>query len=223
MESVDQQLRLAKEYYAGMMGGEIGTLAAEAYNLTDIGREALAAVIAEKGFKFQLAEAPAPEELKGVGDCEEELDLYTLCQLKSEADAKRAKGILDANFIASCLGPDNIADLENFKGSFESGVDLKVFPEDSHRASEVLDRYAPDLMKRDDDIPEDEEELDYAVTCPKCRSEDIVFEGGEAEAENEKFLAQYRWTCAACGHQWQDKGISHVVNDSARCHSSFSD
>src|SRR6266481_1570443 len=208
MESVDQEVRLAKEHYAGMIEGEIGALAAEAYNLTEIGREALAAVIAEKGFKIQLAEAPPPEEPKGVGDSEDELDLKIICQLKSEADAKRTKGILDAKFIASCLGPDDIADLENFKGSFAGGVYLKVFAEDRLRAVRLLNEYAPDLMKWDDD-PEDEDELDYADTCPKCQSEDIVFDEADAQPEDSKFLDKFRWTCAACGHQWQDEGVSH--------------
>src|SRR5579864_705043 len=110
MESVDQEFRLAKEHYAGMTEGEIGALAAEAYNLTKIAREALAAVIAKKGFKIQLSEAPPPEKPKGVGDSEDELDLTIICELKSEADAKRAKGILDEKGLASCLGPDDIAD-----------------------------------------------------------------------------------------------------------------
>jgi hypothetical protein len=223
MESVDQEFRLAKEHYAGMTEDKIGALAAEACNLTEIAREALAAVIAEKGFKIQVAEAP-PEETKGVGDCEDELDLNTVCQVKSEADAKRAKGILDANFIASCLGPDNIADLEHFKGSFDGGIDLKVFSEDSRRACEALDKYAPDLMNSDDDVPEDEIP-DYAVTCPKCQSEDIILDEGDAHPEDVKrrFGYKYRWTCAVCGHQWQDNGFAHIVNNNARGQSSSSD
>ena len=223
MESVGQEVMLMKEHYAGMTEDEIGALAADAYHLTEIGREALAAVIAEKGFKIQLSEAPPPEEPRGVGDSEDELDLKSLCQVKSEADARRAKGILDAKFIASCLGPDDIADLENFKGSFDGGVDLKVFSEDRLRAVRALNEYAPDLMKWDDDTPEDEEELDYAVTCPKCQSEDVVFDERDAQPEEEKFPDKFHWTCAACQHQWQDEGISHIVNNKARDHSSSSD
>src|SRR5258708_1928591 len=147
MESVDQEVRLAKEHYAGMTEGEIGALAAEAYNLTEIGREALAAVIAEKGFKIQFSESPAPEEPRGVGDSEDKLDLTSICQVKSEADARRAQAILNAEFIASCLGPDGIADLENFKGGFDGQVDLKVFSEDRLRTIRSLDQYAPNLIK----------------------------------------------------------------------------
>lgn len=77
-----------------MIESEIDVLSAEAYNLTDIGREALSAV-AEKGFKIKWRRR-LPEEPKGVpiGDCEDELNLETLCQVKSEADARRTKGFL---------------------------------------------------------------------------------------------------------------------------------
>jgi DNA-directed RNA polymerase subunit M/transcription elongation factor TFIIS len=142
--------------------------------------------------------------------------------LKSEADARRAKSILDAKFIASCLGPDDIAGLENFKGSFAGGVDLKVFPEDRLPAVRLLNEYAPDLMEWDDES-EHEAELDYAVTCPKCQSEDIVLDEANAQPEDEKFLDNFRWTCTACGHQWQDEGISGIMDNNARGHSSSTD
>jgi len=227
MESVDQEFRLLKEHYAGMTEGEIGALAAEAYNLTKIGREALAAVIAKKGFKIQLAEATPPEKPKGVGDSEDELDLTTIWQVNSEADARLAKGVLDANHIASCLGPDNIADLRNFKGSFDGWVDVKVFPADALHAIQLLEQCAPDRMT----LPEDDDELDYAVTCPKCQSQDIVLEGTDGQPDYDSAFRpgsnsswrKARWACAACGHQWQDEGVSHIVDSNARGHSSSSD
>jgi len=117
------------------------------------------------------------------------------------------------------LGTTNkpIADLENFKGSFAGGVYLKVFSADRRRAVRLLNKYAPDL------IWEDEDELDYAVTCPKCQSADIVFDEAGAQPEDGEFLDKFHWTCAACGHQWQDEGVSHIVDSNARGHSSSSD
>ena len=49
MESVDQQLWQLKENYARMTEGELGALAEDAYDLTTIAREALQAVISERG------------------------------------------------------------------------------------------------------------------------------------------------------------------------------
>jgi hypothetical protein len=219
MESADD----LRKTYIQMTEEELRRVAEDAFDLMPVAKQALQSVIAEKGFKIQLREAPPREEPQDVGDSEDYRHLNTICQLKSEADARRAKGILDAKFIASCLGPDNIADLEKFKGSFAGGVDLKVFSQDRLHATWMLNEYAPDLMGWDDGIPEDECELDHAVTCPKCQSEDIVFEEGDAQPEDGAPLHKFRWSCAACGHQWQDEGISHIVNNNERGHSSSSD
>jgi len=230
MESVDleQQWRELRETYGRMTEEELRSVAEDAFDLTQVAREALQSVIAEKKLNVQLAEAPPPAEFKGVGNSKEEFDLSVVCEVKSEADAKRAKGILDAKFIASCLGPENIADLENFKGSFAGGVDVKVFPEDAIPARRAVNQDAPDLMRWDGD-PEDEDELDYAVTCPKCQSRDIILEETDVPLEyalRPEYNCQWRkarWTCAACGHQWQDEGIAHIIDKNARDQSSSSD
>jgi DNA-directed RNA polymerase subunit M/transcription elongation factor TFIIS len=54
MESVDQQFRRQKENYEHMTEGELYALAEKAYDLTEIAREALQAIIAEKGLAVQL-------------------------------------------------------------------------------------------------------------------------------------------------------------------------
>src|SRR5258706_14699336 len=60
MKSVDQEFRLLKKSYACMTEDEIGALAGEANDLTEIAREALAAVISERGLDVQLKNVPAP-------------------------------------------------------------------------------------------------------------------------------------------------------------------
>ena len=69
MESVDQQFRQQKENYEHMTEGELCALAEEAYNLTKIAREALQAVILEKGYDVQLKMdplAPLPPEYEDL-------------------------------------------------------------------------------------------------------------------------------------------------------------
>ena len=66
------------------------SVADDAFDLIPIARETLQSVIEEKGLNIQLAEAPHREEpTAAVGDSEDELDLKIICQLKSEADARR--------------------------------------------------------------------------------------------------------------------------------------
>jgi DNA-directed RNA polymerase subunit RPC12/RpoP len=65
MESVYQQFRRQKENYEHMTEGELCALAEKAYDLTEIAREALQAVIMEKGVDVRLKMdplAPLPSE-----------------------------------------------------------------------------------------------------------------------------------------------------------------
>ncbi|HWF05990.1 MAG TPA: hypothetical protein VHA06_20045 [Candidatus Angelobacter sp.] len=210
MENVDQEKkwRELKETYGQMTEDELYLLANEAYDLTAIAQESLQAVIADRGLKIPLVKAPPQPEASGELEIDDTYDagheLVMLRQVGSEAEARELKELLAANFIASCLGPKNVVDLEDFKGSFDGGVELKVFSRDSRRAQSVLDLYAPDEQTVADG---EEENKQYAIFCPKCRSEEVVFEGEDPTAAENKFS----WTCDACGHQWKDDGIAHAV------------
>jgi DNA-directed RNA polymerase subunit M/transcription elongation factor TFIIS len=58
MESVDQQFRQQKENYERMTEGELAAIAERAYDLTEIAREALQAVIMEKGVDIRIKMEP---------------------------------------------------------------------------------------------------------------------------------------------------------------------
>lgn len=58
MESLDQQFRQLKENYEHMTEGQLCALAEEAYDLTEIAREALQVVIMEKGVDIPLKMDP---------------------------------------------------------------------------------------------------------------------------------------------------------------------
>src|SRR5579859_166079 len=143
MESLDQQEQWhqLRDTYRRMTEEELGRVAEDAFDLVPTAREALQAVISERGLKIQLAAAPpAPEPLGGNGfidDPEDSEDpdyrLVYVRKVRSESEAKQLKALLDANFIASCLGPENIVDLEEFKASFDGGVELKVHALNSRR------------------------------------------------------------------------------------------
>ena len=60
MESVDQQFRQLKENYEHMTEGELCALAEEAYDLTEIAREALQAVILREAYTVRLKLDPPP-------------------------------------------------------------------------------------------------------------------------------------------------------------------
>jgi hypothetical protein len=175
MKNLDQQEQWHQltDTYRRMTEEELCQVAADAFDLVPIAREALQAVISEKGLKVQPALAPpAPQPtasdgdgfIDDPGDSEDpDYKLVCVCTVQSESEAKQLKALFDANFIASCLGPENIVNLEHFKGSFDGGVELKVHALNSRRASNVLNLYAPEQGEEDPD-----EDKEYAVLCPSA-------------------------------------------------------
>jgi DNA-directed RNA polymerase subunit M/transcription elongation factor TFIIS len=209
MESMDQaeQFRERREHYSRMTEGELNRVAADIADLTPIAEEALKAEFAARGLKMEPpAPPPLPHELVVPASIDPVDDLVSVRTLHSESEAQEAKAILDSSFIASCLGPENIVDLENFHGSYEGGVEIKVFLSDSGRARAALASYAP---QKEEDVPDDDEQ--YAVLCPKCHSREVVFEGQDIEAGATAAEAKLNWTCDDCGHKWQDEGIAEKL------------
>src|SRR5882724_2903135 len=122
MESLDQQEQWHQltDTYRHMSGDELCRVADDAFDLVPIAREALQAVISERGLKIQLAAAPPPpplessdyqDDTEGTEDLEDPAHrLVCVRTVRSESEAKQLKALLDVNFIASCLGPEDIVD-----------------------------------------------------------------------------------------------------------------
>jgi DNA-directed RNA polymerase subunit M/transcription elongation factor TFIIS len=211
MESLDQQEQWHQftDTYRQMAEEELCRVAADAFDLIPLAREALQAVISERGLNTQLASAPQPApEISDYQDDTEDLAHRLVCVRKvcSESEAKELKALLDANFIASCLGPENIVDLENFKGSFEGGVELKVHAFNSHRAIDIMGLYAPEKEQEDPD-----DHAEYAMLCPECHSKEVFLTDNGAEADATPAEVKFKWQCDGCGHQWEDEGIEEKL------------
>lgn len=212
MKSVDQQEQWHQltDTYRQMTEEELGRVAADAFDLVPIAMEALQSVITERGLKIQLADAPpppVPELSRYEEDTEDPYRLVPVRTVRSEAEARQLKALLDANFIGSCLGPENIVDLEDFKGSFDGGVELKVHAQNARRAFDVLALYAPEKEEEEDP----DEDAEYAVLCPKCHSQEIFLRDDGPEGEGTPANGKFKWQCDACGHQWEDEGIEEKL------------
>src|SRR5579864_1818427 len=111
-----QQWQELKETYSSMSEDELCQVAGDACDLVPLAREVLQAVIKERGLDIQLA-SDSPAKIAENGDesesnqSDEGDQLVSVRTLHSREEAELAKSILDANFIASCMGPDEIADL----------------------------------------------------------------------------------------------------------------
>lgn len=169
MESVDQQLRQAKEHYARMTEGELCSLAEDAYDLTEIGREALQAVITERGFTIRLKlEPPAPPSAEPPED-----DLIILGRTQSAEVAGHKMKILAEAGIPAILS-------------------LEIRADDVERARAALERAG-------EEETEESKEKEYAILCPKCHSAAVVLKRGDSMlADHPKFewncdTCAYQW------------------------------
>jgi DNA-directed RNA polymerase subunit M/transcription elongation factor TFIIS len=224
MESVDQQFRLAKEHYAGMTDGEIGALADDAYNLTEVGREALAAVISERGMGLQLKTGPpAPSQVRGPCDTPdiEDSELVSYGWAMDAEGLKRLKGWLTWVGTACFIGPDNVLEPEDHKGSFANGVNVKIRSVDRQHTLFTLQKIGGPAwpspivtLKNTAEEPDNEEEPDnnegqsVEIRCPQCNSVEVIFEGRDCkDSTNPPPTAKYNWSCCACGNLWQNDGV----------------
>ena len=208
MESIDQEFRLLKENYARMAEEEIAALADEAYDLTEIAREALQAEISERGLDLQLkiapVPAPSPEPCKTLDIDDSELISFGWAM--NAEKLKKAKEKLTAVGTACFIGPDNVMEPEDYKGGFADGVNVKIRDVDWQRTLARLAHLERDSGKETQEEPE--EEQDSRIVCPHCNSEEIVFEGRDwKDSTDPPPTAKFNWSCSACGYQWKDDGI----------------
>lgn len=177
MESPEQQWQQLKDRYAQMTEDELAALAQGASDLTEVAQEALQAVIAERGLDIQLKMEP-PAQLQGHPPENEKLVI--LGWAENAEQAGRVMEALTAEGISSFLNVEVLeADLKRARAALEHAFE-------------------------DDDVTDDEK--DYAVLCPKCRSGAVVLEERDSSS-----TAPFHWHCDACGHHWSDEGIEQEV------------
>jgi DNA-directed RNA polymerase subunit M/transcription elongation factor TFIIS len=184
MESVDQQWQQLKKRYEQMTEGELAALAEEAYDLTEIAREALQNVITEKGLDLRLKLHPLAS-VTAEGE-----DLVVFCRPGSYEEIRRIKKILSADGIL-CF------------------ICMEVRGDDLKRAEAAYRRAIDEEFEAEDDDPEEKKQ--FAILCPKCHSAKVVLEGREPDTKEPQLAAKFEWRCEACGHQWKDKGLVQEV------------
>jgi rubrerythrin len=184
MESVDQQFRQLKENYERMTEGELAAIAERAYDLTEIAREALQAVIMEKGLDLQLKLDP----LAPLRPEDEDLVIF-----RWEPNGEEAGWTMKALAAAG----------------IPSFLCVEVRGDDVKRAKAALHRAIADEFEKEDDDPEEKKQ--YAILCPKCRSTKVVFKGRTSKSGASLLGVKFQWICEACGHQWVDNGVTQEV------------
>jgi DNA-directed RNA polymerase subunit M/transcription elongation factor TFIIS len=198
-----QEWQRMQGVYSQMSEDELRNVADTGYDLTDIARQVLQAEISARKLDIPLAmQAPIVVEEEPMGDARfdpEEFELIDVHMAWDEEEARKAKEILDNSRIPSFFGPKNLESIDEFKGSYERGVKLKVPEQFADMARLAFQSHWPK-----DDAEEEIAEAD--IRCPKCRSDEVVLVSVD-EAEDESVDSKFNWHCDGCGNAWQDDGV----------------
>ncbi|MGZ4816054.1 MAG: hypothetical protein ACXVZV_11635 [Terriglobales bacterium] len=207
-----QEWQRLQEVYSQMSDDELQAVADDGYGLTDTAKQVLTAEIKARGLDIELQES-APKSEEQVSAEEEPMDdaefdpaefeLVSAHTSWDEADARTAKGILDEAGIPSYFGADNFESIDQYKGTYERGVKLRVLPEHQQLALRTFAQRWP----RDPNAAPEPEPPPAEIRCPKCHSDEVVLDSAENEDAIEDDAEVFHWHCDACGHKWQDDGL----------------
>jgi DNA-directed RNA polymerase subunit M/transcription elongation factor TFIIS len=138
---------------------------------------------------------------------EEDRKLVDLCTVYSVRDALRVQAILDQRGIPFFMGPEKATGVDAVTSDFTKGVEVRIMQIGMFWARAGMGHYEPE----DDPTPKEPEEPDeMPVRCPKCHSEEVIFEGrapvpGKAADESSH---EFKWSCDSCGYRWEDDGVA---------------
>jgi DNA-directed RNA polymerase subunit M/transcription elongation factor TFIIS len=229
-----EYLRIS-ERYRQMSDEELLVLAPQSSELTPLAQQALASEVRSRGLKIEVQNAgqsrpsqfrrpqfrPPPTAIEpesstvdsdgsaslAASPYDEERKLVDLCTVWSVRDALKVQNILDAAGIPFFMGTEKAAGVDLVTSNFAEGVVVQVMKIGRPWARQAMQHYRPE----DEATPEVEEKQgDLTVRCPKCHSEEIVFEGGTDTliVAGDDSAQKFQWMCDSCGHQWEDDGIA---------------
>lgn len=205
--------RLQKHYHR-LADEELEILANQGYELTDIARDVLQSEIRNRGLSIAVRIEPAPgpvtdpdeegQQDEGMSDKEAgyligmDLELVEATRVWARDDAQRIKNVFGSAQIPFYLGPDSVPNVDDFEGDFSRGVQIRVPRYFAERAGKAIQQLASES---------DESEMpEVGYRCPRCRSEEIVFDEIERQDESQPdFLSTFHWHCDSCGHHWTDE------------------
>jgi len=219
------------EFYSQQMDGELEKVAGQAYELTDLAREALRAEMARRGLSAAFVEQaplaavpaarpgdppPKPPRAAPLPGGELELqDMVTIRKFRDLPEALFAKGSLESAGIECAMLDDNMVRLDWFISNLLGGVKLQVRAEDASIAEEILSQPIPENFDVTG-IGEYEQ-----PRCPKCQSLDVNFQ----EVTPAAYVSAYvnvpipfhrrAWRCHSCDAEWEDDGVSNPPKSTA--------
>jgi DNA-directed RNA polymerase subunit M/transcription elongation factor TFIIS len=208
-------LRLA-ELYRQMADGELVAIARDRSKLTEIAQQILALELSHRNLKVEPETPPLEprwqppasgkqgESLDADDPYAEDRQLFDICTVWSLRDALEVQRRLETADIPFFIGEKQATGVDPGTTNFANGVSVQIMRVGFPWARQALEDWEPK------DVPESEkrqwtEEVD--VRCPACHSKEIIFEK-LVKSDDGNPPPKFQWTCAVCGHQWQDDGVA---------------
>jgi DNA-directed RNA polymerase subunit M/transcription elongation factor TFIIS len=212
-----EESRRLTELYRNMSDEELIVVARQNSELTVIAQRALDYELSQRKLTAPPEEPAVPPVPEPSVDPEyaEETELVDLCIVWSLADALKLQKILVPAGIPFFMGPEQATDAGKVTSNFADGVTVQIMRIAQTWALPLMQHYEPADNPPD---PTPEEIEDEVIRCPKCHSEEIIFDqlipepGGNADDS----AAKFEWTCDACGHKWEDDGVVNEDKSTAR-------
>jgi hypothetical protein len=197
MTDFEARKKRAAEQYASLTDDELTQLAAEAWSLTEVGKEALRPELNRRGLQVALAAAPPPKVPPP--------NLVTIRRFRDNSEALLAQTALESGGIESFLIDETTIRMDWLWSDALGGVKLCVGPDDRDGALALLNQSIPERFNVDG-LGEYEQ-----PHCPQCGSLDISYQGldkrvaymGILFLNLPIILKENRWKCQACGSQWK--------------------
>jgi DNA-directed RNA polymerase subunit M/transcription elongation factor TFIIS len=208
LDPANEYLRLS-ERYRDITDGELIALARRSSELTDVAQQALASEVSRRRLEIAPEDPPPPPEPAPSPDSPyaEERELVELCTIWSRSDALQLQWLLDRAGIPFFMGPEKATGVDSVAFNFAEGVVVRVMRVGLPWANQTMREYVPE-----NEPAEEKKEIPDVppVRCPKCRSEEVIFEALNARPgdEADDSPAKFKWTCDSCGHEWEDDGIA---------------
>lgn len=208
--SASESLRLS-EHYRRMTDEELIELAHHPSSLTEMAQAALAQEVYGRRLTVPPPEWPAhppppPDEPEADDAYAEERTLVTICEVYSARDAMQVSRILDVAGIPFFMGPEKAMSVDAVRSTYGAGIAVKVMRVGAPWALDALSRkYEPRDEPPQENVVQDDT---VAVRCPRCRSEDVIFQRLMGDPMGEGDTRKFHWTCASCGNEWQDDGVA---------------
>ena len=216
-------LRLV-EHYRQMKDPELLILSRDSAGLTDLARQALESEMHQRGLQPEPEEQPPipdpPESFsadvsQAPDPYEEDRKLVDLCTVWSQRDALQLQTLLDRAGVPFFIGPENATGIAEITSNFANGLRVQVMrigiPWTRLPMSNYFPKDAPPEV-----VEEEPEEL--STRCPKCQSEEVIFNGLVAESPDDAESSpsssttdpsqKFDWKCDSCGYEWKDDGVA---------------